>query len=501
MTSALMAELQAIAGGKHAFDAAHPDFARYLRVFGIRPGDLPEFEAVVRPVDVESLQQCVRVAGKHGLAIWSAFNAAGNGAQLGAPGAPGIAIDLQRMNRILAVDTKSACALVEPGVSYRQLQQHLAEKGIGFWVDSDRNAGNSIAGSICSRHVGYTPYGDHMLMQCGMELVLHDGELLRTGMGALPGSDAWQLFKYNFGPYLDGLFTQSSFALPTKVGLWLMPAPPKHLPFRVTLPGDAAMHQAIENLRPLAIAGAVGNAVTIHCAALDAAPYSRREKFAGSNGILDAAKLMQARGYGAWNLYAALYGAPENLELMRDMVFSALGAISGAAIETDEDAPDDPAWRDLRTLMGGGTVEKEIGLEGWGGAGVMTLAAAAPVEGAHAQRLGAIAARVTSENRMDYLGAYRLAGRTLLKQVYLPYDPDDRASFDHAAGAGRRLMQEFARAGYGLVDESAELRRAADELHAGSPLAGLVATLRGAVSAPANAAQALAVPPSQQSQP
>ena len=36
-----------------------------------------------------------------------------------------------------------------------------------------------------------------------MEIVLLDGDLLRTGMGALEGSDTWQLFNYGFGPYPD----------------------------------------------------------------------------------------------------------------------------------------------------------------------------------------------------------------------------------------------------------------------------------------------------------
>jgi len=483
MTSAVISELQAIAGGKHVLDAGHPDFARYLRMFGVAPGEKPEFESVVRPADVESLQKCVRVAGKLGHGIWSTPNAAGNGAQMGPPGAPGIVIDLQRMNRILSVDTKSACALVEPGVSYRQLQQHLQRERIGFWVDSDRNAGNSIAGSICSRHVGYTPYGDHLLMQCGMELVLQDAELLRTGMGALPGSDAWQLFKYNFGPYLDGLFTQSSLAMVTKVGLWLMPAPPVYLPFMVTLPGDGELQQAIEILRPLKLGGAIANVVTLSCAALDAAPYSRRDEYQGVDGKLDPVKLMRARDAGAWNMYAALYDSPDNLELMREFVFNALGAIAGAKIHLDRDRPEDTAWRHRRALMGGGTVDSDFNLAGWGGAGVMSLTAAAPMEGAHAERLGTIAARIVAEHGMDYLVEYRLAGRTLLKQVCLPYDPGDRASFDRAAAAGRALMQAFMGAGYGIVDESIELRRAADELTAASPLAGLVEKLRAGISA------------------
>lgn len=38
-------------------------------------------------------------------------------------------------------------------------------------------------------------------MHCGMEVVLPSGEVLRTGMGALPNSNTWQTFQYgNYVP-------------------------------------------------------------------------------------------------------------------------------------------------------------------------------------------------------------------------------------------------------------------------------------------------------------
>lgn len=78
---------------------------------------------------------------------------------------------------------------------------------------------------------------DHWMMHCGMEVVLPNGELIRTGMGAMPDpsqgsySDlrpdqqphnrAWQLFNYGFGPYNDGIFTQSSLGIVVKMGIWV----------------------------------------------------------------------------------------------------------------------------------------------------------------------------------------------------------------------------------------------------------------------------------------
>lgn len=83
---------------------------------------------------------------------------------------------------------------------------------------------------------------DHWMTHCGMEVILPNGELMRTGMGAMPdptnGSNeglrpdqhppnrSWQLFNYGFGPYNDGVFTQSSLGITTKLGVWV--GPPCH---------------------------------------------------------------------------------------------------------------------------------------------------------------------------------------------------------------------------------------------------------------------------------
>ena len=57
------------------------------------------------------------------------------------------------------------------------------------------SAPSAIAGPVgntMDRGVGYTPYGEHFLMQCGMEVVLANGDVLRTGMGGVKGDKAWQ---------------------------------------------------------------------------------------------------------------------------------------------------------------------------------------------------------------------------------------------------------------------------------------------------------------------
>ena len=64
--------------------------------------------------------------------------------------------------------------------------------------------------------------GDHFAAHCGMEIVLANGEVVRTGMDAMPGTNTGQSFQYGFGPYHDGIFTQSNFGICTRMGFWLM---------------------------------------------------------------------------------------------------------------------------------------------------------------------------------------------------------------------------------------------------------------------------------------
>ena len=144
----------------------------------------------------------------------------------------------RHMNKILQVDVDGAYALVEPGVTFMDLHQYLVDNNVRdrVWLDCSDLGGGSVVGNTVERGVGYTPYGDHWMMHCGMEIVLPNGELLRTGMGALPNpkadtskalheqepNDCWQLFNYGFGPYNDGIFSQGSLGRSEcpKVAVW-----------------------------------------------------------------------------------------------------------------------------------------------------------------------------------------------------------------------------------------------------------------------------------------
>ncbi len=133
---------------------------------------------------------------------------------------------------------ESAHALVEPGVSYFDLYRHIREKGLKLWVDVPDPGWGSPIGNALDHGGGRTPlpYRDHFDAHCGMEVVLANGQVVRTGMGAVPGSPLWLQTKYGPGPLLDGIFSQSNFGIVTKMGFWLMPEPEASMSGRIRVP-------------------------------------------------------------------------------------------------------------------------------------------------------------------------------------------------------------------------------------------------------------------------
>ena len=231
---------------------------------------------MVLPEEIEQLRAVLSIAAENNVSLWALPNAAGNGGMVNSPPDKDVLlIDQSRMNRIVEVNAKGAYALVEPGVSYEQLARRLQENKTGLWVDCDRNGLNSVAGSVTAREFGYTAYGDHMMMQCGMEGDVGRRQPGQVGHGrpcpgATPGS--WQ--NMPMAPYLDGLFTQSNFGVVTRWACGLMPAPPAYQPFAVALESAGDLARAIEILRSFKVNVIVPNTVVISNPALDASPFA-----------------------------------------------------------------------------------------------------------------------------------------------------------------------------------------------------------------------------------
>ncbi len=238
--AAAIAEWQGIVGKEWVFTSAQ-DVDLYRDAYSPFRDEADEREAsaAVAPTDVEQVQAILGVANRHGIPLYpisTGRNLAYGGS---APAYSGsVVLDLKRMNRILEVSEQNASALVEPGVSYFDLYRHIRANKLKLWIDCPDPGWGSLVGNALDHGAGYTsaPYRDHFAAHCGMEVVLANGELVRTGMGAMPAAATWQQFQYGTGPIVDGLFSQSNFGVVTKMGFWLMPEPEAALSVVVTVP-------------------------------------------------------------------------------------------------------------------------------------------------------------------------------------------------------------------------------------------------------------------------
>jgi 4-cresol dehydrogenase (hydroxylating) flavoprotein subunit len=184
-------------------------------------------DCIVYPESAEQVQEIVILANELKVPIWPVSTGKNWGyGEKSACYQGGITMVLEKMREIEFVDEKLGFAIIEPGVTYRDLNRYLKDHGLGLWSDSAGTTESaSVIGNALDKGRGLTPYADHFGSLCGMEVVLPDGSLLRTGNTTETRNKVWNLYKWGVGPYLDGLFAQSNLGIVVKAGIWLMPEP------------------------------------------------------------------------------------------------------------------------------------------------------------------------------------------------------------------------------------------------------------------------------------
>jgi (+)-pinoresinol hydroxylase len=286
------------------------------------------------PANVEQVRALLKVANTFRVPLWPVSTGKNLGYGGSAPAHPGTGVlDLKRMNRILEVDDKNHYALVEPGVSYFDLYRHIRDNRLKVWIDSPDPGWGSPMGNTLDRGVGRTPMQDHWNSVCGLEVVLPNGDLVRTGMGAIPNSKSWQHFKYGFGPYVDGIFSQSSYGVVTKMGVWLYPEPEAYLVGRVTVYQRNDVIALVDLLSHLMNTGVVQGQtyVTNMVSGPDPELLALRARPGGATEADIEAYARTHAGY--WSLDLPMYGATEIVAAKWQVAQRKAAGIPGAKIE------------------------------------------------------------------------------------------------------------------------------------------------------------------------
>jgi glycolate oxidase len=171
------------------------------------------------------------------------------------PARGGIVLSLVRMNRIMEISFADAVAIVQPGVFTADLKAAVRDKKLFYPPDPASMKDCTIGGNVATNAGGprCLKYGVTRNYVIGLEVVLTNGEVLRTG---------GRVHKNKTGFDLIGLFVGSEgmLGVVTETTLRLLPLPPA----RATLSAAfATAAQAAEAVQAISAAGFLPSSLEI----------------------------------------------------------------------------------------------------------------------------------------------------------------------------------------------------------------------------------------------
>ncbi len=176
-------------------------------------------EVVVRPADAEQIAGILRLASRRRLPVTP--RGGGTGLSGGAlPVFGGIILSLERLNRIIAIDTRNQQAEVEPGVITQKFQEEVEAAGLFYPPDPASRGSCQLGGNLAEcaggpRAVKYGVTKDYVL---GIEAVLPSGEIIRPGARVLKNVSGYNLTQLIIG-------SEGTLAVITKILFRLIPLP------------------------------------------------------------------------------------------------------------------------------------------------------------------------------------------------------------------------------------------------------------------------------------
>lgn len=481
--------LEALLGQEHvrADAATRQHWARTTLPEGTTP------RAVVWPGCAEEVRAVLRIAYEHRIAVYPISSGRNWGyGDACAPGDGQVLLDLSRMNRIVEVNADLAYATVEPGVTQGQLTAFLERQGMALMADAT-GAGpdTSLIGNTLERGFGHTPHGDRFAHVCGLEAVLPDGRLLRTGFGHLGGARSAAVYRWGVGPYLDGLFTQSNFGVVTRMTVWLQPKPEALRAFFFSLSDDARLWDLLEALRRLRLRGTLRSPVHT---ANDLRMISMSERYPwdamrGDTPLCEAlrSELRNNHGIGAWCGSGGLYGSEAEVAAAAGEVRKALRRVPGLrlvflderrlrwaragakclgklglgqslcrALEKMELGFDLLRGKPTRLCLNGGMWRSRRAVPAEGsddprdlGAGFLWLSPVIPCTREDLARLHAAVLPIFRTHGFDYLSTLSMVSERALSAVMtICFDKDDAADTERARCCQAELLETLLAAGY-----------------------------------------------------
>ena len=130
----------------------------------------------------------------------------------------GITISLEKMNKILEVNTSDFDCRVQANVTREQLNEHLREDGVFFPIDPGANAAIGGMASTSASGTMAVKYGTMKTVITGLTVVLSNGEIIKTGSRTKKTSAGYNLTNLFIG-------SEGTLGIITEIQLRLSPIP------------------------------------------------------------------------------------------------------------------------------------------------------------------------------------------------------------------------------------------------------------------------------------
>ena len=170
-------------------DASRQQFGRdWTRLYEPRPA------AVVFPANSSEVQQVVRLANQHRIALVPSGGRTGlSGGAVATQGEVVVAFD--RMNRIIDFNPVDRQVVCEAGVITEQLQQFAADNGLFYPVDFASSGSSQLGGNVATNAGGIKVirYGLTRDWVMGMKVVTGNGDLLELNHGLVKNATGYDL--------------------------------------------------------------------------------------------------------------------------------------------------------------------------------------------------------------------------------------------------------------------------------------------------------------------
>ncbi len=178
---------------------------------------------VLKPINPEEVSAILRYCNEHTICVTP------SGARTGLSGGAipvhgGVALSLEKFNRILEIDEKNHQVTTEPGVITQVLQDAVKEKGLFYPPDPASKGSCFIGGNVSENSGGpkAVKYGVTNEYVLNLEVVLPSGEIIWTGANVLKNATG-----YNLTQLITG--SEGTLAVITKIVLKLIPHPTHNL--------------------------------------------------------------------------------------------------------------------------------------------------------------------------------------------------------------------------------------------------------------------------------